>query len=93
MSLIPRAIGVLGATIAVAAAPVVEARTRAVYLGPEGRILTGRTMDWKLPIVSNLWVFPRGIARKAPRASGRANGHRSTAALRCPAITFPLQTA
>lgn len=63
MSLIPRAIGALGAAIALAAAPVVEACTRAVYLGPEGRILTGRTMDWKLPIVSNLWVFPRGIAR------------------------------
>lgn len=40
-----------------------EACTRAVYLGPEGRILTGRSMDWKLPMVSNLWVFPRGMAR------------------------------
>lgn len=37
--------------------------TRAVYLGPEDRVLTGRTMDWKLPMVSNLWVFPRGEAR------------------------------
>lgn len=37
--------------------------TRAVYLGPEGRVLTGRTFDWKLPITSNLWVFPRGMAR------------------------------
>ncbi len=40
-----------------------EACTRAVYLGPEDRILTGRSMDWKLPMVSNLWVFPRGMAR------------------------------
>ncbi|NAZ37438.1 linear amide C-N hydrolase [Rubellimicrobium sp. CFH 75288] len=40
-----------------------EACTRAVYLGPEGRVLTGRSMDWKLPIVSNLWVLPRGMAR------------------------------
>lgn len=40
-----------------------EACARAVYLGPEGRILTGRSMDWKLPMVSNLWVFPRGMAR------------------------------
>lgn len=37
--------------------------TRAVYLGPEGRVLTGRTMDWKLPMTSNLWVFPRGMKR------------------------------
>ncbi|MCC5863103.1 MAG: choloylglycine hydrolase, partial [Gammaproteobacteria bacterium] len=40
-----------------------EACTRAVYLGPEDRILTGRSMDWKLPMVSNLWVFPRGMER------------------------------
>lgn len=46
------------------AASVAEACTRAVYLGPEGRILTGRSMDWKLPIVSNLWAFPRGMARE-----------------------------
>jgi len=42
---------------------IAEACTRAVYLGPEERILTGRSMDWKLPMVSNLWVFPRGMAR------------------------------
>ncbi len=40
-----------------------EACTRAVYLGPEDRVLTGRSMDWKLPMVSNLWVFPRGMER------------------------------
>ena len=45
------------------AAPVAESCTRAVYLGPEDRILTGRSMDWKLPMVSNLWVFPRGMER------------------------------
>lgn len=37
--------------------------TRVVYLGPESRILTGRTFDWKSPINSNLWVFPRGMER------------------------------
>lgn len=37
--------------------------TRAVYLGPQDRVLTGRTFDWSLPITSNLWVFPRGMAR------------------------------
>lgn len=40
-----------------------EACTRVVYLGPEDRILTGRSMDWKLPMLSNVWVFPRGIER------------------------------
>ena len=49
--------------LVVASASVADACTRVVYLGPEERILTGRTMDWKLPIVSNLWSFPRGIER------------------------------
>lgn len=40
-----------------------EPCTRAVYLGPDDRVLTGRSMDWKHPITSNLWVFPRGMAR------------------------------
>lgn len=50
----------LGALIA---APIADACTRVTYLGPDGRNLTGRTMDWSLPMLSNLWVFPRGMAR------------------------------
>lgn len=53
----------LALSLAVAAAPVADACTRVVYHGPEGRILTARSMDWSLPMVSNLWVFPRGMAR------------------------------
>jgi len=45
------------------ASDIAEACTRAVYLGPDDRILTGRSMDWKLPMVSNLWAMPRGVAR------------------------------
>jgi len=47
--------------------------TRIVYRGPQGRILTGRTMDWTDDIVSNLWIFPRGVARtgEAGPASAR----------------------
>ena len=51
------------ASLLLATAPVAEACTRAVYLGPEGRVLTGRSMDWKLPMVSNLWALPRGMER------------------------------
>lgn len=53
----------IAASIVLAAAPAAEACTRAVYLGPEGRVLTGRSMDWKLPMATNLWVFPRGMER------------------------------
>nr|WP_245585395.1 linear amide C-N hydrolase [Pleomorphomonas koreensis] len=40
-----------------------QACTRVVYHGPEGRNLTGRNMDFKDPMVSNFWVFPRGMKR------------------------------
>ncbi len=50
--------------IALAASlPAASACTRAVYLGKEGMVVTGRSMDWKEDLQSNLWVFPRGMRR------------------------------
>lgn len=40
-----------------------QACTRVVYKGPNGTVITARSMDWKDEISANLWVFPRGIAR------------------------------
>lgn len=37
--------------------------SRVVYQGPDGTIITGRTMDWKGEIPANLWVLPKGIER------------------------------
>lgn len=37
--------------------------TRVVYKGPNGTVITARSMDWKDDIAANLWVFPRGIVR------------------------------
>jgi choloylglycine hydrolase len=52
------------AAVAMAAAPAaVEACTRAVYLGSDGLVITGRNMDWVEDMSSNLWVFPRGMQR------------------------------
>lgn len=50
---------------ATAALMAVEAQacTRVIYHGPNETYLTGRSMDFKDPIVSNLWVFPRGMKR------------------------------
>lgn len=42
-----------------------QACTRAVYLGPEGQVVTGRTMDWNEDMFSNLWLFPRGMERRS----------------------------
>jgi penicillin V acylase-like amidase (Ntn superfamily) len=37
--------------------------TRAMYEGPNNRILTGRSMDWKEDVQTNLWALPRGVSR------------------------------
>lgn len=62
MSRFTRILATLTAATALLAAEA-QACTRVIYQGPAGRILTGRTMDFKDPIVSNLWAFPRGMTR------------------------------
>lgn len=52
----------LAALLAATAAPA-EGCTRLVYLGARGDVITARSMDWKSEIGSNLWIFPRGMAR------------------------------
>lgn len=43
--------------------PLSEACTRVVYLGPDGNVITARSMDWKVDVGRNLWILPRGISR------------------------------
>ena len=51
------------ATAAFGLAATAAACTRAVYLGPAGQTVTGRSMDWQEDMHTNLWIFPRGMAR------------------------------
>lgn len=44
-----------------------DACTRAVYLGPDNMVVTGRTMDWREDIQSNIYLFPRGIKRSGAK--------------------------
>jgi choloylglycine hydrolase len=37
--------------------------TRAVYIGSDGLVITGRSMDWQEDMRSNLWALPRGASR------------------------------
>ena len=46
-----------------AAWQTIEACTRVVYIGTDGIVITGRSMDWVEDMSSNLWAFPRGIKR------------------------------
>ncbi len=38
-----------------------NACTRAVYLGSDNLVITGRSMDWMENMHSSIWVFPKGI--------------------------------
>jgi len=40
-----------------------NACTRALYVGEDQLVLTGRSMDWSEDMFSNLWVFPKGMQR------------------------------
>ncbi|QEE48836.1 linear amide C-N hydrolase [Flavobacterium alkalisoli] len=37
--------------------------TRVMYKGENGLYLTARSMDWSEDIMTNLWIFPRGMER------------------------------
>jgi choloylglycine hydrolase len=51
------------ATAYLAAASPVLACSRVTYLGPDSTVITGRSMDWMVPLHSNIWVFPEGLKR------------------------------
>ncbi len=58
----------LGGSVAMAAALCATlhpatACTRALYVGADGTVITGRSMDWAEDMRSNLWAFPKGMAR------------------------------
>lgn len=38
--------------------------TRAVYLGSDNLVITGRSMDWMENMHSSLWIFPSGMSRE-----------------------------
>lgn len=48
-----------------AATSEADACTRVVYAGNNGNVATGRTLDWRTPIPTDLYIMPRGIARES----------------------------
>ena len=59
----PAVAALLAGALVAAPLPAALACSRAVYLGPEGQIVTGRTMDWVEDLQSDIWLFPRGQVR------------------------------
>ncbi|MEK7945779.1 linear amide C-N hydrolase [Pigmentiphaga sp. YJ18] len=63
MPLYASACAALLACASMLAVSTAQACTRFVYLGAGGQVVTARSMDWKVDVGTNLWVFPRGMKR------------------------------
>jgi choloylglycine hydrolase len=63
------------AAAAAALAAPAEACTRVLFRGTGDTVITGRSMDWKEDLATDLWVFPAGMTRDG---AGGANTLRWT---------------
>lgn len=63
---------VIASLVAVAAGFVQrsEACSRILYVGDDNLRIVGRSLDWKTPIPTNLYVYPRGIEKVGSDAPG-----------------------
>ena len=50
--------------------PRTDACTRVVYHGLDNLYVVGRSLDWKTPIPTNLYVYPRGIEKRGHNLPG-----------------------
>ena len=64
---------VYAVAMGLAAAPRADACTRALYVGADGTVITGRSMDWKEDLHTDLWAFPRGMQRDGAAGPGSPN--------------------
>lgn len=53
----------LSGTIAFGAVFGAIACTRTLYVGADGMVITGRNMDWREDLGSDIWLFPQGVER------------------------------
>lgn len=51
------------AVAAAVAAPHAGACTRVFYRGADSLFVIGRSLDWKTPIPTNIYIYPRGISK------------------------------
>ncbi len=56
---------IAAAAVALCSYSAAEACSRVVYLGDKDIVLVGRTLDWRTPIPTNLYVYPQGVARQS----------------------------
>ncbi len=54
----------LMAVAAIAGTPESNACSRILYKGTDSLMIVGRSLDWRTPIPTNIYVYPAGIAKK-----------------------------
>lgn len=54
---------ILVAICAMLVSPDSQACSRVVYIGDKDMVMIGRTLDWRTPIPTNIYVYPQGIAK------------------------------
>lgn len=60
----------LSAMMMLFAAAEALACSRILYKGDNGLLIVGRSLDWKTPIPTNIYVYPRGMAKKGHNLPG-----------------------
>lgn len=70
MKKISRFIGFACAAAAIFGAARADACSRVVYKGNDSLLIVGRSLDWKTPIPTNLYVYPRGMAKQSSDQPG-----------------------
>lgn len=50
--------------------PDADACTRVLYTGSDNLYVIGRSLDWRTPIPTNLYVYPRGLHKKGSNLPG-----------------------
>ncbi|MFJ2484848.1 linear amide C-N hydrolase [Pseudomonas sp. NPDC087639] len=53
----------LSLALTIGFASAADACTRALFVGDDGLVLNGRSMDWSEDMHTNLWAFPAGMER------------------------------
>ena len=51
-----------------------EACSRVLYVGNDSLRIVGRSLDWKTPIPTNLYVYPRGMKKVGNNLPGLCRG-------------------
>ena len=58
------------ALLAVGSSMKTDACSRVLYVGNDSLRIVGRSLDWKTPIPTNLYVYPRGIKKQGNTLAG-----------------------